>query len=87
MASRKWPMLESKAMQGIKTLGGTDKMAYRVWNEKFINVISVIHPGARDVMEGIIKAVGEGMEFNEEFNLEMGSIEGIHGRGLGCELE
>ena len=62
-------MLESKAVQNMKVLG-SDTMAYGIWNEKFVNVLSIVYPGARNVMDGIIKGIGEGMEFNEEFDWE-----------------
>ena len=46
------PACESKAMMSIKTLG-TDKTGFRLWNQKFINAITQVHTGARNLFEAL----------------------------------
>ena len=35
---------ESKAMMSIKSLG-SDKTGFRLWNQKFVNAVTQVHPG------------------------------------------
>ena len=50
--SRKWGILESKAIAGIKTLG-SDKTSFRSWNDKLINVLSQARPGCRCMLKAM----------------------------------
>ena len=48
-------ILESKAIAGIKTLG-SDKVNFRAWHEKFVNVMAQTIKGAREGIYEIVKA-------------------------------
>ena len=43
---------ESKAIQNIKNLG-SDKANFRLWNQKFVNAVTQIHPMARRFFEAL----------------------------------
>jgi hypothetical protein len=69
-------LLESKAILNIRVLGSaTEKIGYRLWNEKFINVMSGARPGSRNVLETLCLSVNEGMDLDE--GIDQDDWEGI----------
>ena len=68
---RRIGILESKAIANIKALG-TDKMGFRMWNEKLINIFAQVRPGARKLFTAMMEYVDKDnhlnvMQFATEF--------------------
>ena len=63
-SARKFGILESKAIQGIKPLG-TDKVGFRMWNEKLINIVSQVRPGARKLFAAITEFVDQDNDLDD----------------------
>ena len=56
---RNQPILDSKAIQGIKGYSG-DRAEFRDWTEKFINIMSQVRRGSRNIMETMNKHIDQG---------------------------
>ena len=56
---RNQPILDSKAIQGIKGYSG-DRSEFRDWTEKFINIMSQVRRGSRHIMESMNKHIDQG---------------------------
>ena len=65
-------MLESKAILNIRVLGSnSEKIGYRLWNEKFVNIMSGARPGSRTLLETSNLTVNEGMDLDDDWNQEL----------------
>ena len=47
------PACESRALMSIKTLG-SEKTGFKLWNQKFLNAVTQVHPGTRGFFEALM---------------------------------
>ena len=61
-------ILESKAVGGLSNLG-SDKTAFRIWNEKLINAVSQVRYGSRKLFRAMMDYVDQeaGGNFEDDF--------------------